>query len=327
MKKMIIACLVTVLSITNIYAGWSETFETAAEPSAALTLESDMTWNWWGWGVASVADGYLTLVGAEDPFGNTTSWLQIDQSTDPEAEITPSAAEIYVKLRWMTTGTPSQNDQFHVCVKVDPEFLSNLAVHTVASTAGGAIGDFWFQTNVSNVVPNAAVTYGAWHWQKIVVVDQNVSITAWADGEAMPDTATYSYEALTTTEAPTFILVGVTDDDSSSVQIDEIWYNERPDGLTISDEAPIATRFVLGQNYPNPFNPTTNIRFNIPETASTKLTVFNVMGEEVATLVNGVMQAGGHTVSWNASNMPTGVYFYQLESANFSQTKKLLLVK
>jgi hypothetical protein len=51
------------------------------------------------------------------------------------------------------------------------------------------------------------------------------------------------------------------------------------------------------------------------------------MGEEVATLVNGVMQAGGHTVSWNASSMPTGVYFYQLESANFSQTKKLLLVK
>ena len=65
-----------------------------------------------------VADGYLTLVGAEDPFGNTTSWLQIDQSTDPDAEITPSAAEIYVKLRWMTTGTPTQNDQFHVCVNL-----------------------------------------------------------------------------------------------------------------------------------------------------------------------------------------------------------------
>ena len=97
--------------------------------------------------------------------------------------------------------------------------------------------------------------------------------------------------------------------------------------MEISDEAPIATRFELGQNYPNPFNPTTHIRFNIAERASTKQTIFNVMGEEGATLVNGVMQAGGHTVSWNASSMPTGVYFYQLESANFSQTKKLLLVK
>ena len=326
MKKMIIACLVTVLSISNIYAGWSETFETAAEPSAALTLQSDMTWAWWGWGVASVADGYITLVGALDPFENNTSWLQIDQSIDANAEVTPSAAEIYVKVRFMTEGTPTTNDQFHVCVKVDPAFLTNLAVHTVVS-APGQIGDFWFQTNESNGVPSAAVAYDTWHWQKIVVDGNSVSVTAWADGEAMPDTATYSYEALTTTEAPTFILVGVTDDDSSSVQVGGVWYNETPAGLEISDEAPIATRFELGQNYPNPFNPTTHIRFNIPETANTKLTVFNVMGEKVATLVNSVMQAGGHTVSWNASSMPTGVYFYQLESANFSQTKKLLLVK
>ena len=326
MKKMIIACLIFVFSTGNIKAGWTETFETAAEPSAALSLESDMTWSWWGWGVASVADGYITLVGAEDPFGNTTSWLQIDQSIDAEAEITPSATEIYVKARFMTNGTPSTGDQLHVCVKIDPEFLTNLAVHTVVSSPG-QIGDFWFQENVSNGVASAAVAYGTWHWQKIVVDGQNVSVTAWADGEAMPDTATYSYEALTTTEAPSFILVGVTDDDSSSVQVDEIWYNERPAGLGISDEAPIASRYELGQNYPNPFNPTTHIRFNIPETANAKLTVFNVMGEEVATLVNGVMQAGGHTVSWNAASMPTGVYFYQLESGNFSQTKKLLLVK
>ena len=326
MKKTIIACLILVFSTSNIKAGWAETFETAAEPSAALSLESDMTWSWWGWGVASVADGYLTLVGAEDPFGNTTSWLQIDQSIDAEAEITPSATEIYVKARFMTNGTPSTGDQLHVCVKIDPEFLTNLAVHTVVSSPG-QIGDFWFQENVSNGVASAAVAYGTWHWQKIVVDGLNVSVTAWADGEAMPDTATYSYEALTTTEAPSFILVGVTDDDSSSVQVDEIWYNERPAGLGISDEAPIASRYELGQNYPNPFNPTTHIRFNIPETANAKLTVFNVMGEEVATLVNGVMQAGGHTVSWNAASMPTGVYFYQLESGNFSQTKKLLLVK
>ena len=326
MKKTIIACLILVFSTSNIKAGWAETFETAAEPSAALSLESDMTWSWWGWGVASVADGYLTLVGAEDPFGNTTSWLQIDQSIDAEAEITPSATEIYVKARFMTNGTPSTGDQLHVCVKIDPEFITNIAVHTVVSSPG-QIGDFWFQENVSNGVASAAVAYGTWHWQKIVVDGQNISVTAWADGEAMPDAATYSYEALTTTEAPSFILVGVTDDDSSSVQVDEIWYNERPAGLGISDEAPIASRYELGQNYPNPFNPTTHIRFNIPETANAKLTVFNVMGEEVATLVNGVMQAGGHTVSWNAASMPTGVYFYQLESGNFSQTKKLLLVK
>jgi len=327
MKKMIIACLITVLSISNIYAGWSETFDTPAEPNAVLSLTSDMTWSWWGWGGASVADGYLTLLGGADPIsGENTSWLQIDQSIDANAEITPSAAEIYVKVRFMTEGTPTTGDQLHVCVKVDPDFLTNFGVHTVVS-APGQIGDYWFQTGESNGVPNAAVAYNTWHWQKIVVDSNSVSVTAWADGEAMPDTASYSYEALAAAEGPVLFLVGVTDDDSSSVQIDGIWYNERPAGLGISDEAPIATRFELGQNYPNPFNPTTHIRFNIPETANAKLTVFNVMGEEVATLVNGVMQSGGHTVSWNAANMPTGVYFYQLQSGNFSQTKKLLLVK
>jgi hypothetical protein len=127
--------------------------------------------------------------------------------------------------------------------------------------------------------------------------------------------------------APTFIIVGVTDDDSSAVHIDEIWYNETPTGMGISDDAPIASSYELGQNYPNPFNPTTHIRFNIPETAGAKLTVFNIMGEAVANLVDGVVSAGGHTVSWNAANMPTGVYFYRLESGNFTQTRKLLLVK
>ena len=160
MKKTIIVCLIMVLSTGNINAGWSETFETAAEPTAALALTSDMTWSWWGWGAASVADGYLTLVGGLDPFENNTSWLQIDQSLDANAEITPSATEIYVKARFMTTGTPTQNDQLHVCVKIDPAFLTNLAVHTVASV-GGAIGDFWFGTNTSTVVPNAAITYGS----------------------------------------------------------------------------------------------------------------------------------------------------------------------
>ena len=327
MKKMIIACLITVLSISNIYAGWSETFDTPAEPNAVLSLTSDMTWSWWGWGGASVADGYLTLLGGADPIsGENTSWLQIDQGTDANAEITPSAAEIYVKVRFMTEGTPTTGDQLHVCVKVDSAFLSNFGVHTVVS-APGQIGDFWFQTNESNGVANAAVAYNTWHWQKIVVDSNSVSVTAWADGEAMPDTASYSFEAFAVVEMPVLFLVGVTDDDSSSVQVDGVWYNETPAGLGISDEAPIATRFELGQNYPNPFNPTTHIRFNIPETANAKLTVFNVMGEEVATLVNGVMQSGGHTVSWNAANMPTGVYFYQLQSGNFSQTKKLLLVK
>jgi hypothetical protein len=332
MNKTIIASLVLVLGISSVNAGWHETFDTDATPSAALAFTSDITWNWWGWGSCEVVDGYLTLVGADDPFGNVTSWIQTDQSVDVNAEITPESATIYLKVAFTTSGTPSQGDQLHVCVATDPEFLANLNVYTVASVpAANALGSYYFAEDLSTIgIQDTAIAYDSWFWEKIVVSGDSVSIWAFADGAAPADTAGYIF----TTDnlaigagAPTFIIAAVTDDDSTEVRINEIWYNETPTGMSISDDAPIASRYELGQNYPNPFNPITHIRFNIPETGNTKLTVFNMMGETVANLVNGVVSAGGHTVSWNAANMPTGVYFYRLESGNFTQTRKLLLVK
>ena len=330
MNKTIIASLVLALSISSVNAGWHETFDTPGTPSGVLLqFTSDMTWTHWGWGVCEVDSGHLTLVGAPDPFGNTTSWVQTDQIQDVNAVITPDSVTMYLKVKFTTTGTPTNNDQLHVTVATDPDFLVNLNVYTVVSTPG-LIGDFYFGTNESAGSPHPAIVYDSWFWEKIVVNGDTVSIWAFADGEAPADTATWTYttdNVAVGAGAPTFIIVGVTDDDSSAVLIDEVWYNETPTGMGISDDAPIASSYELGQNYPNPFNPTTHIRFNIPETAGAKLTVFNIMGEAVANLVDGVVSAGGHTVSWNAANMPTGVYFYRLESGNFSQTRKLLLVK
>jgi len=330
MNKTIIASLVLALSISSVNAGWHETFDTPATPGAALSFTSDMTWNWWGWGACAVDSGYLTLVGATDPFGNTTSWVQIDQSTDANAVITPDSVTMYLKVKFTTTGTPTDGDQIHVTVATDPEFLANVNVYTVVSSPVGIIGEFYFGTNVSAGTPHPAIGYDSWFWEKIVVNGDSVSIWAFADGAAPADTATWTYttdNVAVGAGLPTFIIVGVTDDDSSAVHVDEVWYNETPTGMGISDDAPIASSYELGQNYPNPFNPTTHIRFNIPETGNTKLTVFNIMGEVVANLVDGVVPPGGHTVSWNAANMPTGVYFYRLESGNFTQTRKLLLVK
>jgi len=85
--------------------------------------------------------------------------------------------------------------------------------------------------------------------------------------------------------------------------------------------------FNLGQNYPNPFNPSTKINYSIPEDGNVKLAVYNIVGEEVAVLVNGFAQAGSFDVTFNASNLPSGVYIYKLQSANSVQTKKMLLLK
>ncbi len=83
----------------------------------------------------------------------------------------------------------------------------------------------------------------------------------------------------------------------------------------------------LAQNYPNPFNPTTEISYSVPRAEQMTLKIFNVVGQEIATLVNGVVDAGVHTAVFDASQLPSGVYFYKLESASFTAAHKMLLLK
>ena len=99
----------------------------------------------------------------------------------------------------------------------------------------------------------------------------------------------------------------------------------------IGNENNIIEKFILLQNYPNPFNPVTNIRYSIPEGTGRDMTVqlkvYDVNGKEIETLVNENQIAGSYSVNFNAANYPSGVYFYKLETNNFSETKKMILLK
>lgn len=96
-------------------------------------------------------------------------------------------------------------------------------------------------------------------------------------------------------------------------------------GVDETEELP--TEYALYQNFPNPFNPTTNIKFALPNESNVTLKIYNILGEEVATLVNKVMNAGFHTVSFDASKLTSGMYIYRIEAENFVQVKKMLLMK
>lgn len=85
--------------------------------------------------------------------------------------------------------------------------------------------------------------------------------------------------------------------------------------------------FSLEQNYPNPFNPSTTICFTLNQSGYTSLTIYNVLGERVASLVNGSLTAGTYNYEWNAVNLSSGIYYYTLQTKSFSETKKMLLVK
>ena len=94
---------------------------------------------------------------------------------------------------------------------------------------------------------------------------------------------------------------------------------EKVDGLPVS--------YKLDQNYPNPFNPTTVINFTIPQAGNVTLKVYNTLGQEVATLVDGYKDASNYKVDFDASRLSSGVYFYTLKANNYTQTKKMMLVK
>ena len=94
---------------------------------------------------------------------------------------------------------------------------------------------------------------------------------------------------------------------------------------TISSEIPKG--FSLSQNYPNPFNPSTTINFQLPKSANTTIKVFDMLGKEIAELVNENLKAGIHKTTWNAASFPSGVYFYRINAGSFTETRKMLLVK
>jgi hypothetical protein len=91
--------------------------------------------------------------------------------------------------------------------------------------------------------------------------------------------------------------------------------------------AVVVTEYALHQNFPNPFNPSTTITFDLVESGNVTLQVFNLMGQEVATLVNGNLSSGRHTIDFNAASLPSGLYLYKLEANGFSAEKKMLLMK
>ena len=100
-------------------------------------------------------------------------------------------------------------------------------------------------------------------------------------------------------------------------------------GVTAVNEAANAVpqAYQLNQNYPNPFNPSTAITFVVPTNGQVSLKVYDMLGREVATLVNGLQDAGVHTAYFNASNLASGVYLYKISAGNFTQVKKMMLLK
>ncbi len=92
-----------------------------------------------------------------------------------------------------------------------------------------------------------------------------------------------------------------------------------------NNQTPI--KYQLDQNYPNPFNPATEIRYSIGKSGLVQLNVYNILGKRIKSLINQIQSAGNYDVSFNAGNLPSGIYFYKLSTKNYNKTKKMILMK
>jgi hypothetical protein len=127
--------------------------------------------------------------------------------------------------------------------------------------------------------------------------------------------ATYTY----------YVTAQVVDEESGPSNQVSVIYN----GESVSDQENLLLPqdYVLEQNYPNPFNPVTNLRYGVPEMSHVTLKVYNILGQDVATLVDEVKPAGYHVVHWNAAHLASGIYFTRMESGSKVRMTKMLLLK
>ena len=129
------------------------------------------------------------------------------------------------------------------------------------------------------------------------------------------------------TQAGQSFLVMVTISDGSLSETITSTLSTNPTIVGVEDNGSIPTKFNLHQNYPNPFNPTTAIKFEIPKESYVTLRVYNSIGKDVAELVNRELSAGQYQISFDAKDLPSGIYYYKLQAGEFTQTRKMLLVK
>jgi len=115
-------------------------------------------------------------------------------------------------------------------------------------------------------------------------------------------------------------------DGNGDIYLDNIYFH-KGQPVSVEDQEVTPSNFTLEQNYPNPFNPSTKINFSTKNASQVSLEVYNVMGQKLATLVNGFVNSGNHTVSFDATNFASGMYLYKLTAGNFSSVKSMMLIK
>lgn len=345
MTKIIKTAIVTIVVIAGLSAqGWHESFSTDGTIDADGIFGSDHSWQWWSsGGTPTITDGELSLTvptGSWDLLEQFTgeredvNFISIDETSDTNITITPYEFEVYIKTKFTNSVAPSDEDQLFITLAADVDWLGGAtgspnfnAMTIMAIPFYGWTGAYHMATAAWDpIIESPAVAYDTYFWHRIVVDSSDISVWVYTDGEVPGESADFTFTIDISDRLDQFIIAIGCDIDNGTGYVSEVYYNESP-SLAVEQDITIAEEYSLDQNYPNPFNPETNIHFRIPNDGHVNLKVYNLKGEEIATLINRRKNAGNHTIVWNASNVPSGLYLYQLKTGSFVQTKKMALIK
>lgn len=259
----------------------------------------------------------VSSVKIEYSLDNGTSWTTI-VSTTPSTGIynwtVPDTASAQARIRISDAATGNAFDISDAAFTI--EFYPAITVTSPNGTENWlakSVHDItWTSVNVTNVKIDYSLNNGT-TWLNIV---PNIPASTGKYSWTVPDTSS------------SMTKIRISDASNSSItDMSDFTFTISPvtgidDGTTNQPSV-----FKLDQNYPNPFNPVTNITYSVPERSYVILTVYNILGKEVASLVNGMKSAGSYSVQFNGVNLESGVYFYRMQAGNYIATKKLILIK
>ncbi|GAB4319606.1 MAG: hypothetical protein Kow0074_09310 [Candidatus Zixiibacteriota bacterium] len=272
-------------------------------------------------------DGYYDYLFTAECDG-IQSW-----SADRPAELNDLVCMKPTKGYWIhmtESATQTYPTSGYTCSEVDGNLAKAVNISTRV-TVTNRFSDFWSAADMSETGLRPGDVITAKTETGLLVGEALVNDKGWFLLHVYGDDQTTSrIDGAVPGEELTFEVNGVAARVSGNIN----WTEQESNEVTVfaAGGSPVPTDYALLQNYPNPFNPSTTIQFRLPEASEVNLTIYNVLGQQVRSLVAGVKEAGTHTVEWdgrddNGSTVQSGMYFYRIQTPSFTEARKMTLLK